>query len=428
MARFRGLLTTALVLLLLPAAASAQDDNEHTREATKHIGLAMTRQDDAERQQMYQQAMTALEQGMAAEPNHAKTWFLAGAVYAALGRFPEADAAFDKAVELYPEYEADVATEREQAWIHAFNAGVVAMDAGDYPAAIVALEAANNLYGERPEAYLNLGSLYASQGEAAKAVEALQRAHEIVTGPMLQEVSPETQQQWAEFAEMAKLNIAQFSGQAGIDAFQEEEFLRAAEMFDAAAEQNPHSRDFRYNYVQSLFAQAQTLEEARDSALAGGQTAEVQRIEAELTPLYDQLLEGVAAVQPVDPNNEMLYVIAARAHRMKGLLSGDAAAAKAGQDQALALLTQRDQLPVEVDQLAMRTEDGTAVVTGMLTNRSVAENAPIIVRLTLLGIEGDTIGEGDITVNVPPADATANFEGSIPVSGDIAGWKYRIVN
>src|SRR5690606_36687036 len=46
MARFRGLFLSVLVLLLLPAAASAQDDIKHTREATKHIGLAMTRQDE----------------------------------------------------------------------------------------------------------------------------------------------------------------------------------------------------------------------------------------------------------------------------------------------------------------------------------------------------------------------------------------------
>lgn len=426
MARFRGLFLSALVLLLLPTAASAQDDNEHTREASKHIGLAMTRQDEAERQEMYRQALTALEQGMAEDPANAKTWFLAGGVYAALGQFMEADAAFDKAVELHPAYEAEMAAEREQAWIYAFNAGVTAMDAGDNAAAIAALEAANELYTDRPEALLNLGSLYANSGETIKAVEAMQQAYDIVTGPMLEQVNEETKAQWADFAEMAKMNIAMLSGNAGIEAFQAQNYEEAAAMFKAAGEQNPHSRDFRYNYVQALFATAQNLEMELDSARAAENTAEVERIENELRPLYPQVIEAVANVQPIDPNNEMLYIIAARAHRMNGLLSDDAAVQKAGQDRALELLTQREALSVYIDQLGFRSTDAGAEVTGMLTNAGATEGTPVVIHMTLLGMEGQTIGEGDITVTAPAADTSVEFQGTIPVTGDIAGWKYEV--
>ncbi|NLG60652.1 MAG: tetratricopeptide repeat protein [Candidatus Cloacimonetes bacterium] len=426
MARFRGLFLSALVLLLLPAAASAQDDNKHTREATKHIGLAMTRQDEAERQEMYRQALTALEQGMAEDPNHAKTWFLAGSVYAALGQFAEADAAFDKALELYPEYEAELAAERENAWIQAFNTGVMAMDQGDNAAAIAALEAANELYSDRPEAFLNLGSLYANAGESAKAVEALKKAYEIVTGPMLQQVNEETKAQWASYAEMAKMNIAQLSGQAGIEAFQAENYVEAAAMFKAAAEENPHSRDFRYNYVQALFANVQMLEEQLDSARSKQQTAEVERLENELRPLYPQVIAAVEDVQRVDPANELLYIIAARAHRMNGLLSDDAAVQKAGQDKALEFLTKRQNLPVYIDQVGIRTEGSEAVVTGTLTAASAAEGTPVVIHMTLLGSDGQSIGEGDITVNAPAAETAVEFQGSIPVNGEIAGWKYEI--
>jgi len=426
MARFRGLFLSALVLLLLPAAASAQDDNKHTKEATKHIGLAMTRQDDAQRSDMYRQALTALEQGMAEDPQNAKTWFLAGGVYAALGQFREADAAFDKALELYPAYEAEMAAEREQAWIHAFNAGVTAMDQGDNAGAIAALEGANELYGDRPEAYLNLGSLYANSGETAKAVDALQKAHAIVTGPMLEQVNEETKAQWAGFAAMAKMNIAQLSGQAGIEAFQEQDYKLAAEMFKAAAEQNPHSRDFRYNYVQAMFAQAQNLEEALDSARVKKQASEVARLESELRPLYPQVIEGVAAVQQTDPNNEMLYIIAARAHRMNGLLASETATQNAGQQKALELLTQREALNVFIDQLSIRTEDEGAVVSGEMTNAGATEGAPIVIHMTLLGTDGQVVGEGDINVTAPADKTIVEFQGTIPVSGDIAGWKYAV--
>jgi tetratricopeptide (TPR) repeat protein len=437
MARFRGLLIAALVLLVMPAAVSAQRDNEHTREATKHIGLAMTRQDDAERQQMYQQALTALEEGIREEPDHAKTWLLAGAVYAALARFDEADAAFDKAVALHPAYEADIATEREQAWIHAFNAGVARMDAQDYAGAIAALEAANMLYPDRPEAYLNLGSLYAGENQPEKAADALEKALAVVTGPRLQEVTPEMQQHWTNYAELARINIAQLRGQAGINAFEADDFMRAAEMFQAAAEVNPYSRDFHFNFVQALFAQTQRLEEQRDSALARAEAAagadktaaeaEVARINAELTRVYDDMLAGVSVAQPLDPNNEMLYIIGARAHRMKGVIAGTEDAVRAGQERALAQLTAREALAVHVSGVSVRSNDGSAVVSGTVTNRTVAAGSPVVLRLTLVGVEGETVGEGEITVSAPAADEDATFEGSIPVTGEIAGWRYQVV-
>lgn len=438
MARIRGLLIAALVLLVMPAGVSAQGDNSHTREATRHIGLAMTRQDDAERQQMYQQALTALEAGMQDEPDHAKTWFLAGGVYAALGQFQQAHEAFNKAVELYPDYQADLAIEREQAWVHAFNAGVAAMDTQDYSGAIAALEAANQLYPQRPEAYLNLASLYSNQNEPERAIEVLETAIEIIEAADPEQVQPETLEQWGRYAQLARINMGQIQGQAGIIAFQEEDYDRAAQLFKAAAEVNPHSRDFRYNYVQSVFAKTQDLEEARDSVLAAMQAAtgdaqvaanaELERHDAELMELYDELLVGVDAVQPIDPNNEMLYVIAARAHRMKGVLSGDQAAAKIGQDKALELLTQRDQLPVEVSTLAIDGQGEAATIAGTLRNRSVPAGTPVVLRLTLLGIDGAPVGEGEITVTAPAADTDTEFEGSIPVTGEIAGWRYQVVS
>ena len=437
MARFRGLLIAVLVLLVMPVAVAAQGDNDHTREATRHIGLAMTRSDPAQQQQLYQQALTALEAGMQAEPDHAKTWLLAGAVYAALGQFEQADAAFRRAVELHPDYEAEMPGEREQAWIHAFNRGVERMNAQDFAGAIEAMEAANMLYPERPEAYLNLGSLYANNNQPLEAAEALEKALAVVTGPRIEEVPPEMQAQWRVYGDVARINISQLRGQAGINAFEEDDFAKAAEMFQAAAEVNPYSRDFHFNYAQALFARTQSMEKQRDSVLAALEaapaaeqpalSAELERVEAELMDVYDDLLAGVSVVLPLDPNNEMLYIIAARSYRMKGVLTGTTESVDAGQQRALAELTKREELPVYVAGLAVMNEDGSAAVSGTITNNTVPEGTPVVLRLTLVGIEGETVGEGEITVTAPAAEAEATFEGSIPVTGDIAGWRYEVV-
>jgi hypothetical protein len=258
-----------------------------------------------------------------------------------------------------------------------------------------------------------------------------------VTGPRLQEVTPEMQQHWTNYAELARINIAQLRGQAGINAFEADDFMRAAEMFQAAAEVNPYSRDFHFNFVQALFAQTQRLEEQRDSALARAEAAagadktaaeaEVARINAELTRVYDDMLAGVSVAQPLDPNNEMLYIIGARAHRMKGVIAGTEDAVRAGQERALAQLTAREALAVHVSGVSVRSNDGSAVVSGTVTNRTVAAGSPVVLRLTLVGVEGETVGEGEITVSAPAADEDATFEGSIPVTGEIAGWRYQVV-
>ena len=111
---------------------------------------------------------------------------------------------------------------------------------------------------------------------------------------------------------------------------------------------------------------------------------------------------------------------------MNGLLSDDAAVQKAGQDKALEFLTKRQNLPVYIDQVGIRTEGSEAVVTGTLTAASAAEGTPVVIHMTLLGSDGQSIGEGDITVNAPAAETAVEFQGSIPVNGEIAGWKYEI--
>src|SRR5690606_36795592 len=128
----------------------------------------------------------------------------------------------------------------------------------------------------------------------------------------------------------------------------------------------------------------------------------------------------------VDAAIELLDIIAARAHRMKGLLSDDAAVQTAGQDKALEFLTKRENLPVYIEQVGIRTEGSEAVVTGTLTAASAAEGTTVVIHMTLLGSAGQSIGEGDITVNAPVAETAVDFQGSILVNGELASWKYDI--
>jgi len=49
-----------------------------------------------------------------------------------------------------------------------------------------------------------------------------------------------------------------------------------------------------------------------------------------------------------------------------------------------------------------------------------------VIHMTLLGTDGQVVGEGDINVTAPADKTIVEFQGTIPVSGDIAGWKYAV--
>jgi tetratricopeptide (TPR) repeat protein len=424
MNRCRGLATALVVgALLVPASAFAQTnkDTNATKEASKNIGLAMMRADTAERNQYYREALVALEEAFTREADNARVWLMAGQAYAGLRDYAKADEAFDKAVELHPEYEADVEGEREAAWLDGFQAGVELMDAQQFPQALAMLEASHALYPHRPEGLLNIGSIYANTGEIDKAVQAFEAAIAAARGPHREKLDTAGQAQWDKFAEMAELNIAQMTGAQGVEAFQAEDYAAAATAFEKAASMNPHARDYLFNIVQAHYAQATSLEEQRDSAAAAGSAAQ----DAELVRLYDQLRGEIPKVREYDPNNESLLAILARAERRHGELSGDTAAA---QQNALRVLEQLQAMPVEVQDLVVQPGETEATVQGKVLNRTLAAGTPVTVNITLLGKDGQSIGEAKAQVNAGEQQAAVDFQVTAPVTEQVAGWKYTVAN
>ncbi|HEX6309359.1 MAG TPA: tetratricopeptide repeat protein [Longimicrobiales bacterium] len=412
-----------LALLLLPAVTFAQKDTRQTREASKYIGLAMTKPDSAGRAEMYRQAMDYLRQGMTEDAQNAKVWLLAGSALAALGEMVQADSAFDRAVELHPEYAQEVEGERESAWIQAFNRGIQLMDEQRYPEAIAALEGAQAIYTQRPEALMNLGALYSNAGDNAKAVQALTDAITATNGPLFEQLDAEQQAEWVRFRTLAKANIAQIQAQEGVEYFQSESFDSAAARFLEATETNPHARDYWFNYGQSLWALATPLETQLDSVAKTA--ADSTRLMTQLRELYGKIQQTAQKSREFDPNNEVLYLMEARTHRMSGQL--DPAQRESGQAAALRLLEAHEALTVALDQIAVvPAAEGAVKISGTLKNLKAAEGTPVTIRFTLLGIDGSEVGQQDVSVNAPAAEQSAQFETQATVTGEVAGWKYTI--
>jgi tetratricopeptide (TPR) repeat protein len=424
MNRCRGLAKALVVgALLIPTSAFAQTnrDTNATKEAGKFIGLAMMRADTAERNQQYVGALMALEEAFTREADNARVWFIAGQAYAGLRDYVKADEAFDKAVELHPEYAEEVEGEREAAWLDGFQTGVALMDEQKPAEALAVLQGAHDLYPHRPEGLLNIGSIHANAGEIDAAVQAFEQAIVAARGPHLEKLDTAGQAQWEKFAQMAELNIAQMTGAQGVEHFQAADYAAAAAAFQKAADINPHARDYLFNIVQAHYAQATALEEARDTSIAQGSAPQ----DAELTRLYDELRGEIERVREFDPNNESLLAILARAERRHAELTGDM---ELGQQRALRVLENLRDMPVEVQDLIVTPGEAEATVQGKIMNRTLDTGAPVTVRITLLGSDGESIGEAEAKVTAPEKEATTDFQVSAPVTAQVAGWKYQVVN
>ncbi|MGH7576451.1 MAG: tetratricopeptide repeat protein [Longimicrobiales bacterium] len=419
-------LAFALVFATLVAAAATQaqepKDSKYTEDAEKFLGLAMIQQDPAQREQMYRDALEALQGGFEEDAENPKFWLTAGQVYAGLGDIEKASEAFNKATEMHPPYEEEIEGDLEAAWMAGFERGVAMMDRQSYDSALVVLDAANALYPNRPEGWLNIGSIYANnKNDIEKAVHAFEMAMAAVEGPLYEQIDSASQAQWQDYAEMSAVNIAQMRGVQGVTEFEAERFEQAEEMFRAAVELNPYSRDYLFNIVQSQYAQTTDLEEQ----LEADSTVEAE-LGPQLIPLYEELRAEIEKVKTFDPNNEALYMIEARALRRENELKGDTLAAQQG---AMAVLEAHQALPVDVDQVSIvpDPEGASAEITGQVRTRSAAPGSQVTIRVTLLDRHGETIGRQDFSVTVPEADQTAPFGGTAPAEGSIAGWKYEVV-
>lgn len=425
MNRYRGLslvLAAAAMVAALPAGIAAQkwDDDRYTREADKFLALAMTRADDAERKAMYQQALDALQPGLTDEADNGQLWYTAGIVYVGLSRYQDAADAFDRALALYPDAESDIEAEREAGWIQAFTEGVGFMDMGpdSYPQALEIMEAGEALYSKRPEGLLNMGSMYAALGRHEQAEDAFMKAAAAAQGELYEKVDSATQQSWDSYVDMATLNVAQIRGSIGVDAFSSGDYAAAADAFQRAMEVNPYSRDYLLNYVQAKYAQATDLEDEIEADSTKLETYRPQMIE-----LYSSLQQEIPKVREFDPTNSNLMIIHARAVRRENELKGDTAAAQQG---ALAILTAERDIPIEVVDMSIQPGDGAATIAGRVRNKTLDANAPVTIKVTLIGLEGNDIGSVDVTVNVGEAESSIPFQGTAQISEQIAGWRYEV--
>lgn len=474
-----------ILALLTPALAEAQrpGNTMHTTSALLYLNRAIQSSVPQEKAKLFDQAMSAAQQGVQTAAGNSKTWFVLGSVHAALGNAAAADSAFDKAEELWPEYAKETETERLRAYVNASNAGVLAIQANDLPKATAALEGAAAVYKKRPTALLNLGSVYTRAGNREGAITAFRSALEILRSPAREGLKPEEEKQWAEWEEAISLNLAQLLAMAekneeavaaytdylkrnpnntmiksnlavvysrmgrrddaariyrellGAD-LSSEDFFRvgiglrraqqldqAAEAFRKAIEKNPQSQEAYFNQAYVLWETIQPLEDAKAKAKVADQAA----MATQLRPLYERLLENAVKSREFDPTNRNVLALMQRAYRGLADLTKDVKQANEYKLKVPPLITTYEAIPYEVTGIAMTTEEKKTTVEGKIINVKTAKGQPMKIKLTLLNVAGQPIGSQDVSVVAPDVEAEADFKVEFTTETAPAGWKYEVV-
>jgi tetratricopeptide (TPR) repeat protein len=486
MNRIGGLL--ALAVLALPATLEAQrkpSNSMHTRSAEVYLDRAKSTSREADRVELLNKALEVLRQGMEKDGENPRVWLLAGQAYARLGDAAGADSAFDRAESLYPEYTEETGQERLALWVTQYNQGVNALQQRQYEEAVSRFESANRVYAGRPEATLSLGSIYAQQGDLAKAETAYRAALEIMQGPAAQKVAEKDRAAWLEQERTAKSRLASLLDQlgrrddavavhrafvekhpednaakaqlaaalaragkadeaaamyeqlltnadlsdtdwfnAGVGLYSADQFDLAAKAFRKSAEKNPHSRDTWYNLGQTLYAESSALEDQQKTEPAAQKAELAKRVETTNT----ELLEVAMRVRELDPNFRNALMMAAQAQRTLSDLTSDPAVKKQWQDKVVATLEQAESLPFEVSNVLVQPKDGGVTVSGQVTNLKLPAGQNITLEFTLVGETGETVASVPVTVATRDANAATEFSFEAASDKAVAGWKYRVAS
>lgn len=464
-----GLALAASLMMGVGACASAGGggaadgteprDNEYTATATLMLSQAQNAEADSVAEDRYRQALDASLEGIQADSTNPQSYYHAGFALVMLDEGPEsyvqADTLLERATELYPEYEAEIDPVREQAWVNLYNRAIGPLNDGDLEEAARLFELANRMFSDRPEAFLNLGAAYAQMGETEQAAEAFRNALEVTREQQerlaeADSVAPQMEENVRENERIAVQNLGQmllelnraseaidvYSGyvernpddiqalsnlavaltraeradsanaiyqnllsreglttqeylSVGVGLYQADQYPEAAEAFQKAVEANPQHRDAHYNLAQAYFS----------------------------GEMWEQALEAGRRVLEFDPRNGNVYRLLARSLAE----TGDQ---QAGGD----ILEEYEALDFEMQGFQFQpSAQGGGTVRAVLTNNSVSQGEPIVLRFHFTTEGGEELGVEEVTIPAPGEGETTQVEARFNSEETPSGYWYEVV-
>ncbi|MEN8374433.1 MAG: tetratricopeptide repeat protein [Gemmatimonadota bacterium] len=488
MSRVRMILTlVALGSMVgaLPASAQKPSDNRYTRGVALYISQARQKANPDDKKKLFQQAIDLAQDGMSANANNPRLYLLLGRAYAELNQVGEAAGAWDRAIELYPEYEEELSTDRHNAWVRAYNAGATASQQGDMETAEAHYRGADKVFQGRPEAKLNLGTMLAAEGEDEESVTFFQGALEIMDGPEGEKLREANEEAFDNNRRVAVFNMAQVLARSdrgeeavqayrdyleinpedmtalgnlgvvlgqlgqtdevaelyagalerddlsgdeyfrlGVGLFGAERYEEARTAFAKSLDKNPHSRDTRYNMANSVYALARAIEERLVEAGAAPEGDDRD----DLATYYGELREQAGALREMDPYNENILALAAQAVRSLSDLEADEAAADALRQETANILERRAGLAFSVEGVDMEVDDDFVILSGTAVNIAGAEGDPATLRFVVVDEDGVELTTGEVALTLPAEDGSTPWELELPFDSETrpAGWRYEV--
>ena len=371
--------------------------------------------------------------------------------------YVEADLAFDRAEELYPDYFTEagmgpVSTgeARNGAWTMAFQEGAEFLAQQDFSSAAEYFQLANELYSRRPEAFMNLAVAMQSTGDIDGSIQAWYDAVGVMENPEFTPEDPEDVAQWNSYLPMSRGNLGSLlssipeRSEEAIDILQEvvEEdpsnsnaqgtlamlLARSGEGADAMAIFDIILADEEGSW-QDYYNAGITLYQAEDwgrSALAFQKLlvrAPMYRDAMDYrvwslfqSEQYAEQIEVSAALLEIDPNNETIL----RFHYQALSQEGRGEEAQPTLDKLLGLQFAMDALT-----LAPAQEGGS--VSGYLINKAVDPGTDIKLLFTYYDASGAAIGTTDIEIEAPDLEGETTFSASFEADVPVLGYSYEVV-
>jgi len=440
----RTKLSTAFVLalLLVPATLFGQEQ-ECNLSGTPESHLAQqmlnqandTTRSESQRQAAYKQAWGAVQGPVEDETDDPTPYILGAQALVGMGEYSRAGELLTRFEEVAPEGCMKLSQQvRFQAWANIYNQALQAYNSGDREGALEHFEQANSIYDDA-RSLVNAAALHQQQGNQSRAMELYSQALDVggepeqmrtaidnlartrlqqgdTTAAMAQYEqylgqnpddvsiqakyaqalsqtgrSDSAQAIFSNLVNQSGLNFQQWS-QIGVGLYQAGSYDQAIEAFTNAREQRPLNKETMENLL-SAYSQAEQWEA--------------------IPPLADTVISWY----PYDSQN---YRPAVRAY-------DNLKQPKRAQE----LLTQIQELPIQIARLGMTGSGGSYTVQGQFqTTSESAAGQEITIPFEFLDSQGNVVTTHEFTATVPAQGESQTIQFQVQAGEEVATFRYSM--
>jgi tetratricopeptide (TPR) repeat protein len=340
-------------------------------------------------------AQEQARRAVAARPENAYGYFLAGQVAVGAGDFTEAERMFDQALRHCPALAGtDVADYRATAAAQAFVRAGALLSAADTAGAVAAYQASLRLYPANYPADFYLGLIAFQRQNTAQAVTHWRRTIEgIDRSPASDDAEIVAERAGARVNAMNALIFA------ARQYLERDEIAAATDLLVGIRRESPHSAEAAYYHALALNTQQRWTD---------------------LLPVARRATE----LAPLSYGAWVLHHNAFAGQSQDATAAGNHAQAAELARQAREASARGEQLPVQIEGVSVDVTDGRAELRGVAVG--TGPRTPVTLEFTLHG-RGREVGTGRVTITPPPDEQQRPFELVIENTAPVIGVSYRVI-